>query len=268
MIPKTGLNNGTEIPVLGLGTWELTGKEAEQAVLCALEAGYRHIDTASIYGNEEEVGKAIRKSGVPRREIFVTTKLWNTDHDDPADACEASLKRLGMDYVDLYLIHWPVQGVRNRTWKFMEQLLGAGKCRAIGVSNYTIRHLRELLETAKVVPAVNQVEFTPYLYQKELMDFCRKKGIVLESYSPLTRGHKLSDPKLKAIAARYSKTPAQILIRWALQHDIVVIPKSKSKERILENSDVFNFSISAEDMKLLNSLNEDYRLCWDPTRIS
>lgn len=262
---KARLNNGVEMPMLGLGTWVLTGEDAENAVLYALEAGYRHIDTASAYQNEREVGRAIRKSTIPREKIFVTTKLWNTDHNDPIKACDESLKRLELDYVDLYLIHWPVEIVRDRTWKVMEQLYEEGKCRAIGVSNYTIRHLNELLKDAKVIPAVNQVEFTPYLYQKELLEFCKAKGIQLEAYSPLTRGKRLNDPKLKAIVARYSKTSAQILIRWSLQHDLVVIPKSKSRERIIENANVFDFVISSEDMKLLNSFDDNYHLCWDPT---
>jgi diketogulonate reductase-like aldo/keto reductase len=258
------LNNGVEMPMLGLGTWQSGPSVIEDAVLWALEAGYRHIDTAAIYGNEEGVGRAIRKSGVPREEIFVTTKIWNDDHNDPVAALERSLKKLQFDYVDLYLMHWPVPE-RLETWKILEQLYKEKKCRAIGVSNFTIKHLKELLNRAKVVPAVNQVEFSPYLYQKELHEFCKLNKIQLEAYSPLTRGKKLNDKKLVDIANKYNKTSAQILIQWCLQHDIVVIPKSKTKKRIQENFDVFDFKISSEDIKNLDSFNENLRLCWDPT---
>lgn len=263
-VPVIKLNNGVEMPLLGLGTWNLTGKECERAVLHALEAGYRHIDTASVYGNEKEVGNAIRKSGMPRSEIFVTTKLWNSEHNDPPGALESSLAKLGLDYVDLYLIHWPAEE-RKATWKAFERFLKEGRCRAIGVSNFTVRHLRELLKAADAVPAVNQVEFSPYLYQKGLLDFCRSQGIALEAYSPLTRGKKLSDPKLRAIAARHSKTPAQVILRWAVQHGVAAIPKSKSAERITENADVFGFALSEEDIKVLDGMNADFRTCWDPT---
>ncbi len=264
---KVKLNNDVEMPVLGLGTWQTGSKDAENAVLWALQAGYRHIDTAAVYGNEAAVGNAIRKSSVQRKELFITTKLWNDDHDDPAKACSQSLKKLQLDYIDLYLMHWPVERMRNKTWKIMEDLYRQGKCRAIGVSNFTIKHLNELLMQAKIVPAVNQVEFNSYLYQKELLDFCRSQGIQLEAYSPLTRGKKLGDPKLVSIAKKYSKTSAQILIRWALQHGIIAIPKSKSQERIQENADVFDFSISREDMEILDVFNENLRLCWDPTDV-
>ena len=262
------LNNGVAMPLLGLGMWKVpSGKAAEQAVLWALEAGYRHVDTAAIYMNEQDVGNAILKSKVPRSELFVTTKLWNADHKDPAKALTTSLKKLQMDYVDLYLIHWPVEGKRNKSWKELEKLLKQGKCRAIGVSNFTIRHLQELLASPGTVPAVNQVEFNPYLFQKELWEFCKSKKIQLEAYSPLTHAHKLKDSKLAAIASNYSKTPAQVLIRWELQHGIVVIPKSAHRERIIENADVFDFAISSGDMKKLDGFNENLRTCWDPTNV-
>jgi diketogulonate reductase-like aldo/keto reductase len=267
---KVKLNNGVEMPLFGLGTFQMrSGKETQQAVLTALEAGYRLIDTAQMYGNEEDVGIAVKKSGVPREEIFITTKLWNSEHgyQKTLNACEESLEKLGLSYVDLYLIHWPVQGLRNETWKAMVTLLEGGKCRAIGVSNYMIRHLEELLANSMTVPAVNQVEFSPYLYLSDLLEFCRKHKIQLEAYSPLTKGYKLNDKKLAAIAKKYSKTPAQILIRWTLQKDVVVIPKSSHKERILENADVFDFEISPEDMKLLDSFNQNMRTSWDPTTI-
>jgi diketogulonate reductase-like aldo/keto reductase len=258
------LNNGTKIPVLGLGTWKSTGKECENAVLYALNVGYRHIDTAAAYDNEISVGNAIKKSAIPRKDIFITTKLWNDDHGNVEKAFNESLKKLQVDYVDLYLMHFPVPE-RNDSWKVMEKIYREGKAKAIGVSNFTIRHLKQLLENADVIPAVNQVEFHPYLYQKELLDFCNKNKIKVEAYSPLTHGHKIEDPKLGEIAAEYNKTPAQILIRWGLQHNLIVLPKSLSKERIIENSSVFDFNIIEKDMKKLDSFNEGLRTCWDPT---
>jgi len=265
---KVELNNGIKIPQLGLGVYKSPpGKETEQAVLEALEAGYRHIDTAAYYRNEKDVGNAVKKSGVPREDIFITTKLRNEDHGDVEKALETSLKNLGMDYVDLYLVHWPVEKLRGKTWKQMIKLYDAGKCKAIGVSNYTISHLRELISETNTLPAVNQVEFHPYLYQKELLDYCIEEDVQVEAYSPLTRGEKLADPKLVEIAKKYNKTPAQILIRWSLQHDLVVLPKSITKERIKQNSDVFNFSISSEDMEKLNNFNENLHTCWDPTSV-
>ncbi len=264
---KVKLNHGVEMPVFGLGTYQSSSKEVKQAVLYALEIGYRLIDTASMYGNEKEVGEAVRGCGIPREEIFVTTKLWNSDngYERALEAFDISLKSLGLEYIDLYLIHWPVEGLRNASWKALEKLLEDGKCRAIGVSNYMIRHLKELLKNSAAVPAVNQVEFSPYLYLKDLLDFCNSHKIKLESYSPLTKGHKLNDPEFKLLASRYSKTSAQILIRWALQKGVVVIPKSSKKERIKENAEVFDFSITPEDMKLLDSLNQNLHTSWDPT---
>jgi diketogulonate reductase-like aldo/keto reductase len=287
---KIILNNGHLIPQLGLGVWQTrAGATCEAAVLAALEAGYRHIDTAAAYDNEESVGAAIRASGIPRESIFVTTKLWNEDHGDPRRALDASLRKLKMDYVDLYLIHFPVPQ-RRKSWRALEALQAQGKARSIGVSNYTIRHLTELLAEADTVPAVNQVEFHPYLYQRDLLDFCVGKGIVIEAYSPLTHGKRLDDPRLVAIARKYSKvglqpasrwsklplmhevsrrfgikSTAQILIRWALQHHLVVIPKSARRGRILEDADVFDFEISEEDMQLLDGFDENLRTCWDPT---
>jgi diketogulonate reductase-like aldo/keto reductase len=261
------LNNGVAMPLLGLGVWKIPhGRECENAVLAALSAGYRHIDTAAVYGNEKSVGSAIKKSGLPRDQIFVTTKLWNDDHDDPEAACNASLGRLSLDYIDLYLVHWPVPE-RNATWTILEKLLEQGKCRAIGVSNFTIHHLGELLRKSKIIPAVNQIEFNPFLYQKELLEFCTSNRIVLEAYSPLGHGKSLSDPKLVAIAKKCGKSPAQMLIRWALQHSVIAIPKSSDPGHIKQNADVFDFSISAQDMKLMNNFNRNLRTCWDPTGI-
>jgi len=264
------LNNGVEMPIFGLGTYRARAGEAREAVLQALKVGYRLIDTASMYGNEKDVGEALRKSGLPRKEIFITTKLWNSDHgyDKALAAFEESRKKLGLDYVDLYLIHWPVESLRNETWKAMEKLLEEGKCRAIGVSNYMIDHLTDLLAISPVMPAVNQVEFSPFLYQKDLLEFCRSNNIQLESYSPLTKGHMLDDARLSEVARKYSKSTAQILIRWTLQKDVIVIPKSSRKEKIRENADVFDFEISSEDMDRLDALHENMRVSWDPTTIS
>jgi diketogulonate reductase-like aldo/keto reductase len=283
------LNDGELIPRLGLGVWLIAaGNQCESAVRTALDAGYRHIDTAAFYGNEASVGKAIRDSGIAREAIYVTTKLWNSAHGDPAHALDRSLSKLKMDYVDLYLIHYPVPE-RLRSWHVLEDLRGRGKTRSIGVSNFTIRHLTELLAKTGTPPAVNQIELHPYLYQRDLLEYCRKNRIVVEAYSPLTHGERLDDPKLVAIARKYASTrmpantvaagvankssakpgaisTAQILIRWALQHDAVVIPKSADRQRIIEDADVFDFAISETDMRTLDGFNENLRTCWDPTR--
>ncbi len=259
------------MPYLGLGTWESPqGKPTRDAVKYAIDSGYRLFDTAKIYGNEKEVGEGVKASSVPRDQIFVTTKLWNNDHgyDSTIRACDESLKRLGLDYIDLYLIHWPVSGKRAETWKAMVRLAKDGKCRAVGISNYTNRHIGELLESSNLVPAVNQVEFSPFLYQKDLLKFCESSKIQLEAYSPLTRGRRLDNPQVKGIAAKHRKSPAQIVLRWAVQHSVVVIPKSIRKERIVENSQLFDITLSAEEMKTLDSLDEDFRTCWDPSDIS
>jgi diketogulonate reductase-like aldo/keto reductase len=259
------LNNGIEIPRLGLGVYQSPpGKITQSIVRYALNIGYRHIDTAYIYANESDVGNAVHKSGLQRDEVFITTKLWNTrdvGYDSALRSCEDSLRRLGLTYVDLYLIHWPVRGIGNNTieiWKAMVHLLREGKARAIGVSNFSIDDLKQILNDSDILPAVNQVEFHPFLYQKDLLLFCEKNGIQLEAYSPLTRGRRLNHPTIVNIAKKYdNKTPAQILIRWSLQHNLVVIPKSIHEERILENSKVFDFELRAEDMKHLDSLNEN-----------
>jgi diketogulonate reductase-like aldo/keto reductase len=259
---RARLNNGVEIPRLGLGVYQSPpGKTTRRAVKYALEIGYRHIDTAQLYGNEADIGDALRESGIKREQVFITTKVWNSyqGYDSTLQACEQSLRRLRLQYVDLYLIHWPVQGMSQDTWRAMVNLLRSGKARAVGVSNYTIELLQEILQNSDVVvPAVNQVEFHPFLYQKHLLSFCEKNGIQLEAYSPLTRGYKLNDPTILAVAKKYgNKTPAQVLIRWSLQHGLVVIPKSIHENRIRENSQVFDFQIGPEDMRLLDSLNEN-----------
>jgi len=264
---KVTLNNGVEMPIFGLGTYQnISNKHTNQAVIAALEAGYRHLDTAAMYENERRIGKAILETGIPREEIFITTKLWFTflGYDSALKEFNKSLKKLGTDYVDLYLIHWPGEGDRIGTWKAFEKLLEDGKARAIGVSNYKSSHIDEILNENLTVPAVNQVEFHPFLYQKELLEFCKDKKIYLEAYSPLTQGKKLGDPMLKTIGDKYSKSPAQILIRWVMQHDVIVIPKSSNPNRIKENADVFDFNISEEDMETLDCLNCDDRIGWYP----
>ena len=264
------LNNDVHMPILGLGVYQSPpGRVTRNAANFALRVGYRHVDTARIYGNEADVGEAVRESGVPRGDLFVTTKLWNSDqgYDSTLRACEASLKRLGLDYLDLYLVHFPVPDVRKESWRAMETLLKKGRCRAIGVSNFTIRHLEELIEESHVIPSVNQVEFHPFLYQRELLKYCQKQGIQVEAYSPLARGERLKHPRIGSLAEKYSKTPAQLMIRWGIQHGLVVIPKSTREERIRENGQVFDFDISDDDMRSLDSLNEDLRLNWDPTNV-
>lgn len=250
------LNNGKDMPVLGLGVWSMAeGAETEQAVLWALEAGYRLIDTAKIYGNEASVGRAVRKSGIAREEIFVTTKLWPSDFLRVRSAFQRSLDKLGLAYIDLYLIHWPVPLMKNRTWKELEKIYADGPARSIGVSNYSINHLETLARAADIPPAVNQVLFHPFSYKKELLDYCKSKNIALEAYSPLAKGRKLNDPAIAAIAGKYGKTTAQIMIRWSLQHGLIPIPKSSNKKRIFDNAKVFDFQIESGDMKALDNLS-------------
>lgn len=264
------LRGGVAMPRFGLGVWQASpGGEAKRAVLEALRVGYRLVDTASAYRNEEDVGAAVRESGIPREEIFVTTKLWNTDHghDKTLRAFDRSLRRLGLDRVDLYLVHWPVEGLRQETWGSMERIFAEGRARAIGVSNYTVRHLEELLARAEVPPTVNQVEFSPFLHQRELLDFCDRHGIVLESYGPLVRGEKMDDPVLGRVARKAGRTPAQVLLRWGLQRGTVVIPKSVRPERIRENAGVFGWELGPADMAALDALDEGHRTSWDPTDV-
>jgi len=270
---KIKLNNGVEIPLLGLGTWEITeGETIIDAIRLAISKGYRHIDTARIYGNEKGVGKGLKLSleeqGLTREDIFITTKLWinSFKYEKALKAFNRSLNNLGLDYVDLYLLHWPEPLYRQEAWKALESILKEGKARSIGVSNYYQNHLDELLSEADIIPAVNQVEFTPYLYLKELKEYCENKGIRLEAYSPLTRGRKLKDSKLMDIAKKYNKSSAQILIRWGLQHEVIEIPKSNKEDHIIENSKVFDFTISEDDMALLDKFNEGLYLgIWNPT---
>jgi diketogulonate reductase-like aldo/keto reductase len=260
------LNNGVAIPQIGLGVYQSPrGKVTQRAVLDALRIGYRHIDTARIYGNEEDVGIAVRESGLRRDEVFVTTKLWNDDqgYDSALRAAEASLSRLGLESIDLYLLHWPVAGRRLDSWRALERLLGDGRVRAIGVSNFMVNHLEELLTHAKVVPSVNQIELTPFLQQRDVCAFCAKHGIAIEAYSPLTRGIRLGDETIVDVAKRSDRTAAQVLIRWSVQHGFIVLPKSTHTPRIAENFDL-GFELSASDMARLDGLDEGLVTGWDP----
>jgi diketogulonate reductase-like aldo/keto reductase len=261
------LNTGAKIPQLGLGVWQIPrGEPTRAAVRHALELGYRHVDTARVYGNESEVGAAIRDSGVPREEVFVTTKLWNDDQgaDRALRAFEGSLKRLQLDYVDLFLLHWPVAGKRLESWRVLESLHDDGRARAIGVSNFLPNHLDELLAAARIVPAVDQIEVSPFLQQRETRAVCARHGIVVEAYSPLTHGHRLDHPRLCEIAGKVKRTPAQVLLRWAVQHAMVVLPKSAHRERIAENGAIFDFQLDAEAMAALDGCEEGLVTGWDP----
>lgn len=264
------LNNNLEIPRLGFGVYlSKPGKETFNAVTWALEAGYRHIDTARAYKNEGDVGKAIKESNIKREDVFVTTKLWNQDqgYESALRAFDKSLEDLGFDYVDLYLIHWPLEDKRKESWKALEKIYSDGRAKAIGVSNYTIKHLKEMDSYANIKPVINQVEFHPFLYQEDLHEYCKLKNVWLEAYSPLARAERLDDPTINEMARKYTKSAAQIMIRWSLQQDLVVIPKTVHNERIRENAHVFDFEISDEDMERLNALNEEFRVSWDPTNV-
>ncbi|MEC0712538.1 aldo/keto reductase [Bacillus haynesii] len=265
------LNNGTTMPWFGLGVFKVEeGPELVQAVKTAIKHGYRSIDTAAIYGNEEGVGQGIREglkeAGISREDLFVTSKVWNDDlgYDETIAAYEASLEKLGLDYLDLYLIHWPVEGRYNAAWKALETLYEQGRVKAIGVSNFHIHHLEDLLKDAAVKPAINQVEYHPRLTQKELQTFCSSHGIQLQAWSPLMQGQLLSHPLLKDIADKHGKTPAQVILRWDLQNGVITIPKSTKAERIAQNADIFDFELTIEEMKQIDGLNENTRVGPDP----
>jgi diketogulonate reductase-like aldo/keto reductase len=254
---KVKLNNGIEMPLFGLGTYQSPdGQIVYDAVRYALKFGYRHIDTAKYYGNEESVGRAIRDSGVPREQIFVTTKLWPTDAINAEKAFETSFNKLNIGYIDLYLIHWPVPGMIKKNWKNMEKLYENGKIKAIGVSNYSIQNLKSTLSVATIKPTVNQVKCSPYNYDQKLHAFCMENGIVMEAYSPLTRGKKLDDPRLIEIGKKYGVTTAQVLLRWCIQKGIPTIPKSVHDRRIAKNADIFDFELSEIDMQRLDNFRE------------
>lgn len=256
------------IPKLGLGVYQVPPRDALQATAQALKYGYRHIDSAALYRNEKAVGQAVRESGIPREEVFVTTKVWNSDqgYQNTLRAFDRSLNELGLGYVDLYLVHSPLPTQKRLdTWKAMEEILRSGKAKAIGVSNYGVHHLKELFANCKIRPSVNQIQLHPFGTHTELVKFCEKEGIVVEAYSPLTQGMRLKDRTLNQIAKEHNRSPAQILIRWCLQKNFVVLPKSVTPSRILENSQVFDFNISETNMAKLDSLDEGWYCGWDPT---
>ncbi|MFD4988504.1 aldo/keto reductase [Streptomyces sp. NPDC058374] len=272
-VPPIILNNGVEMPQIGFGVWQVPDDEAYTAVGAALEAGYRSIDTAAAYGNEEGTGKAIAESGVPREELFVTTKLWNSDHgyDAALRAFDSSLAKLGLDHVDLYLIHWPLpaKGTAADTFKALEKLYSDGRARAIGVSNFLPEHLEQLIDATSVIPAVNQIELHPHLQQRATRAFHDEQGITTEAWSPIGQGKGLLEvPAIVAISRKHNVTPAQVVLRWHVQLGNVAIPKSVTPSRIKENIDVFSFELDTEDMAAISALNEDRRLGPDPAEIN
>ncbi|MGZ7442662.1 aldo/keto reductase [Paenibacillus sp. TH7-28] len=268
---KTTLRNGISMPWLGLGVFKVAeGPELVNAVKFSITHGYRSIDTAAIYENEAGVGQGIREglkeAGIPREELFVTSKVWNADlgYEKTLAAYETSLKKLGLEYLDLYLIHWPVAGKFNEAWRALETLYKAGKVKAIGVSNFQVHHLEDLMQDAEIKPMVNQVEYHPRLTQTEVQAFCREHGIQMEAWSPLMQGQLLDHPALREIAGKYGKSVAQVIIRWDLQNGVVTIPKSTTEHRIAENAAVFDFELSPEDMERIGALNENLRVGPDP----
>ncbi|WP_284035823.1 aldo/keto reductase [Neobacillus sp. 114] len=267
----TTLNNGVQMPWFGIGVFKVEeGLELVQAVKTAIKHGYRSIDTAAIYGNEEGVGQGIREgmkeAGISREDLFVTSKVWNADlgYDSTIAAYEKSLNKLGLEYLDLFLIHWPVEGKYKESWKALETLYKEGRVKAIGVSNFQIHHLEDLMKDAEIIPMVNQVEYHPRLTQKELRAFCMEHGIQLEAWSPLMQGQLLDNQVLKEIADKYNKSVAQVILRWDLQNGVVTIPKSTKEHRIVENASVFDFVLTEEDMKRINGLNQNHRVGPDP----
>jgi methylglyoxal/glyoxal reductase len=264
---RTKLNNGIEMPWLGFGVFQIPeGDQTYRAVRAALEIGYRSIDTAMIYGNERGVGRAVRDSGIARNDMFITTKVWNDDlrRGTTGKAIDRSLDLLQMEYVDLYLVHWPVRGKYLDAWMVMEQILSEGKARAIGVSNFMIHHLEDLLRGGSIVPTVNQVEFHPLLQCVDLHQYCMDKGIQLEAWSPLIQGQKMNHPVIQKIAEKHGKSPAQVLLRWDLEKKVVTIPKSSRPERIQENADIFSFSLDNDDMAAIASMDQGKRIGPDP----
>ncbi|MCD7035189.1 aldo/keto reductase [Metabacillus sp. GX 13764] len=264
---KTTLHNGVKMPWFGLGVWKAeNGDEVANAVKTAIQSGYLSIDTAAAYKNEDGVGRGIKESGANREDLFITTKVWNADqgYDSTLAAFDESMKKLGLDYLDLYLIHWPVEGKYKDTWKAMEKLYKDGKVKAIGVCNFQIHHLKDLMEEAEVAPMVNQVEYHPQLAQKDLLQFCKDNQIQLEAWSPLMQGKLLDNPVLQEIATKHSKSTAHVILRWDLQNGVVTIPKSVKEHRIKGNAEVFDFELSREDMEKIDSLNKDERIGPDP----
>ncbi|MGQ7872834.1 aldo/keto reductase [Bacillus sp. 1A] len=268
---KTTLHNGVEMPWFGLGVFKVEdGPELVEAVKSAIKAGYRSIDTAAIYGNEKAVGEGIRagikEAGITREDLFITSKVWNSDqgYETTLAAYEESLKKLELDYLDLYLVHWPVEGKYKDTWRALETLYKEDRVRAIGVSNFQIHHLKDVLAGAEMKPMINQVEYHPRLTQKELQAFCKEQGIQMEAWSPLMQGQLLDNETLQEIADKHDKTTAQIILRWDLQNEVVTIPKSTKEHRIIANADIFNFELTKEDMEKIDALNENHRVGPDP----
>ncbi|PIJ00965.1 2,5-diketo-D-gluconic acid reductase, partial [Leucobacter sp. OLES1] len=259
-IPEIKLNDGNRIPQLGLGVFKVDPGETERIVTDALEVGYRHIDTARIYDNETETGRAIAASGIPRDELFITTKLWNSDQENPVAAFEQSLERLGLETVDLYLVHWPVPaaGTAVGAWRGLIEIIGSGRARSIGVSNFEIEHLRELLDETGVVPAVNQIELHPLHQRRELREFCAAHGIAIEAWGPLAQGKSnlFERDAITAAAAAHGKSPAQIVLRWHVQHGTIVFPKTTRRERMVENAAIFDFALSDDQMAAIDALDE------------
>uniref|UniRef100_A0AAY4AAC7 NADP-dependent oxidoreductase domain-containing protein n=2 Tax=Denticeps clupeoides TaxID=299321 RepID=A0AAY4AAC7_9TELE len=275
--PTVPLSNGLQIPILGLGTSHQGGYSHEAVVYALRDCGVRHVDTAKRYDCEERLASAVAESGVPRRDLWLTSKLWPGDygHSSARQACRASCDRLGVEYLDLYLMHWPdamVPGrssreVRAETWRALEQLYDEGRCRAIGVSNFLIHHLEELKDDCGVVPHVNQVEYHPFQQPDDLMSYCRQEGIVFEGYCPLAKGQALSHPVVLGLADKYGRTPAQVCIRWSIQNGVVTIPKSTKPIRIMENCQVFGFQLEDTDMVALKTLHDGRHVSWDPRRV-
>lgn len=261
MIPHVQLNTGTSMPAIGFGTWQiLLNGRTKNAVSEAIEMGYRLIDTARIYGNEKGVGRAVQSAKVPREELFITTKLWNADqgYDSAIDAFDESRARLGLDYIDLYLIHWPATERRHEAWRALEDIYNVGRAKAIGVSNYMVRHLEEVLKRSDIVPAVNQIEFHPFIYkqQQPVLEFCKAHNIAIEAYSPLAQARQMHNPVIGEIAIKHRKTHAQVMLRWAIQHGTVPIPKTTHQHRMKENITVFDFELSSHEMQQLNDLSD------------
>ncbi|MFD0019829.1 aldo/keto reductase [Streptomyces sp. NPDC058382] len=269
-VPAITLNNAVRIPQLGFGTFQIPPEDTREATLAALETGYRHIDTAQMYGNEKEVGQAVRDSGLDRADIFVTSKLDNGahEHDDALQAFDRTMDEIGSDYLDLFLIHWPLPGKGDfvDTWKALEEIYRSGRAKAIGVSNFQPHHLRRLLEAGEVVPAVNQIEVHPYLTQDDVRAFGAEHEIVTEAWSPIAQGKVLDDPTINRIAERVGRTPAQVTLRWHLQRGDVIFPKSVTRKRVEENFDLFDFELGEGDIGEISALNRDERTGPDPDR--
>jgi diketogulonate reductase-like aldo/keto reductase len=269
-VPKIRLNDSVSIPRVGLGTWQIKDEATcIETVEIALKDGYRHFDTAQIYGNEQFVGRALKDSGLKREELFLTTKIWTLNFLSSRliSSFDSSLVKLETDYVDLLLLHFPVPKLRHKAWEKMEEIYDSGKAKSIGVSNYTVKHLERLLRDCRIRPVVNQVELHVFLQQPELLEYCKAQGIVVEAYSPLAHGYGLDNPILVKIAKKYTKSPAQIMLRWCVEVGTVPLPKSSTAKRIAENIDIFDFKLDKEDLSELKSLDSNHRTCWDPTRI-